>query len=409
MKISKIIIFITGIVFCYSCNFLYAEIIHGDNENYLYVKSFATPLSNSNSSKTVALSKAELNAQKEFARYAVAKKIILPSQLDYLSNRIKDNIIFSQISGIVKGSKVLKSLMLKDGRACCVIEFPKSNIDNFPTIDYRKDYKRLLNDLKRNRLLQFEVATALKYMDSDIFSNFPHIISCKESKSLSCIPESWLLKDFNIEVIKSLNDDELILIMEGFIGNAKIIEEVLSEIYSRGFKNTHSVLSKIKLPVSTSLNIIVSIDESDEIELVKILLKEKSSIKFENSKSANNEEMKQALAEFSSSQPNFIKVRNYALKSLVKSVSDDAFNLIGRTFEEEKKWNQAVLFYAQAISINIETPYAKANLAKSFYELGNYKLAIYWAEQTLSSSNVPDWSKQRANEILTLIKSNEKK
>ena len=79
------------------------------------------------------------------------------------------------------------------------------------------------------------------------------------------------------------------------------------------------------------------------------------------------------------------------------------------TFEEEKKWNQAVLFYAQAISINIETPYAKANLAKSFYELGNYKLAIYWAEQTLSSSNVPDWSKQRANEILTLIKSNEKK
>ena len=95
--------------------------------------------------------------------------------------------------------------------------------------------------------------------------------------------------------------------------------------------------------------------------------------------------------------------------SLVDSVSDTIFNLIGRTYEEEGDWDCAILFYAQAISINKDTPYAKANLAKCFYEMQDADLAIYWANQTLESTKQPEWSIQRAKDIIRLIEENEKK
>ena len=91
------------------------------------------------------------------------------------------------------------------------------------------------------------------------------------------------------------------------------------------------------------------------------------------------------------------------------SVSDTIFNLIGRTYEEEGDWDCAILFYAQAISINKDTPYAKANLAKCFYEMQDADLAIYWDNQTLESTKQPEWSIQRAKDIIRLIEENEKK
>ena len=84
------------------------------------------------------------------------------------------------------------------------------------------------------------------------------------------------------------------------------------------------------------------------------------------------------------------------------------FNLIGRTYEEEKKWSHAILFYAQAVSINEDTPYAKANLAKCFYELKNYDMAAYWANRALERQPGTEWTVQRAKEILNLIKDEDK-
>ncbi len=44
-----------------------------------------------------------------------------------------------------------------------------------------------------------------------------------------------------------------------------------------------------------------------------------------------------------------------------------------------------------------------------FYEMQDADLAIYWTNQTLESTKQPEWSIQRAKDIIRLIEENEKK
>lgn len=386
---------------------VFGEIHH--KGNYFYIVSYARIYSNSSISEKNAMTRAELGAQNEFARYVISQKISLPDKLGPIADKVRDNFLCDYISGTIKNAKIVRSLVLKDGRACCVLEIPEENMENFPAIDLRNDTKRLIDGLEGNRLLRFEVAKILGYLGVRLVPETSKIESCYQKLPLKSVPESWILKNFATLPVEKIDDNGLISAAEEFVGIDSMFKKIVGEISKRGYKSSAAFLSDIELPLTDSAGTIIPcVDTGSEIPIVKILSEKKSSISFENS-TKENKYADVALAEFSSSQPNFAKVREYGLCSLVDSVSDTIFNLIGRTYEEEGNWDCAILFYAQAISINKDTPYAKANLAKCFYEMQNADLAIYWANQTLESTKQPEWSIQRAKDIIRLIEENEKK
>lgn len=386
---------------------VFGEIHH--KGNYFYVVSYARIYSNSSISEKNAMTRAELGAQNEFARYVISQKISLPDKLGPIADKVRDNFLCDYISGTIKNAKIVRSLVLKDGRACCVLEIPEENMENFPAIDLRNDTKRLIDGLEDNRLLRFEVAKILGYPGVRLVPERSKIEACYQKLPLKSVPESWILRNFATLPVEKLDDNGLISAAEAFVGIDSVFKKIVGEISKRGYKSSAAFLSDIELPLTASAGTIIPcVDTGSEIPIVKILSEKKSSISFENS-TKKNKYADAALAEFSSSQPNFAKVREYGLRSLVDSVSDTIFNLIGRTYEEEGNWDCAILFYAQAISINKDTPYAKANLAKCFYEMQDADLAIYWANQTLESTKQPEWSIQRAKDIIRLIEENEKK
>lgn len=386
---------------------VFGEIHH--KGNCFYVVSYARIYSNSSISEKNAMTRAELGAQNEFARYVISQKISLPDKLAPIADKVRDNFLCDYISGTIKNAKVVRSLVLKDGRACCVLEIPEDNMENFPAIDLKNDTKRLIDGLEGNRLLRFEVAKILGYPGVGLVPETSKIESCYQKLPLKSVPESWILKNLGTLQVEKLDDNGLISAAEEFVGIDSVFKKIVGEISKRGYKSSAAFLSNIELPLTDSSETnIPSVDTGSEIPLVKILSEKKSSISFENS-TKKNKYADAALAEFSSSQPDFAKVREYGFRSLVDSVSDTIFNLIGRTYEEEGNWGCAILFYAQAISINKDTPYAKANLAKCFYETQDADLAIYWANQTLESAKQPEWSIQRAKDIIRLIEKNEKK
>lgn len=355
------------------------------------------------------MTRAELGAQNEFARYVISQKISLPDKLGPIADKVRDNFLCDYISGTIKNAKIVRSLVLKDGRACCVLEIPEENMENFPAIDLKNDTKRLIDGLEDNRLLRFEVAKILGYPGVRLVPETSKIEACYQKLPLKSVPKSWILKNFGTLQVEKIDDNGLISAAEAFVGIDSVFKKIVGEISKRGYKSSAAFLSDIELPLTDSSETkIPRVNTGSEIPIVKILSEKKSSISFENS-TKENKYADAALAEFSSSQPNFAKVREYGLRSLVDSVSDTIFNLIGRTYEEEGNWDCAILFYAQAISINKDTPYAKANLAKCFYEMQDADLAIYWANQTLESTKQPEWSIQRAKDIIRLIEENEKK
>lgn len=386
---------------------VFGEIHH--KGNYFYIVSYARIYSNSSISEKNAMTRAELGAQNEFARYVISQKISLPDKLGPIADKVRDNFLCDYISGTIKNAKIVRSLVLKDWRACCVLEIPEENMENFPAIDLKNDTKRLIDGLEGNRLLRFEVAKILGYPGVGLVPETSKIEACYQKLPLKSVPESWILKNFATLPVEKIDDNGLISAAEEFVGIDSMFKKIVGEISKRGYKSSAAFLSDIELPLTDSAGTIIPcVDTGSEIPIVKILSEKKSSISFENS-TKENKYADVALAEFSSSQPNFAKVREYGLCSLVDSVSDTIFNLIGRTYEEEGNWDCAILFYAQAISINKDTPYAKANLAKCFYEMQNADLAIYWANQTLESTKQPEWSIQRAKDIIRLIEENEKK
>lgn len=407
MKISNFFILVAGMLLGNPSSQVFGEIHH--KGNYFYIVSYARIYSNSSISEKNAMTRAELGAQNEFARYVISQKISLPDKLDPIADKVRDNFLCDYISGTIKNAKIVRSLVLKDGRACCVLEIPEENMENFPAIDLKNDTKRLIDGLEDNRLLRFEVAKILGYPGVGLVPETSKIEACYQKLPLKSVPESWILKNFGTLQVEKIDDNGLISAAEAFVGIDSVFKKIVGEISKRGYKSSAAFLSNIQLPLTDSSETkIPRVDTGSEIPIVKILSEKKSSISFENS-TKKNKYADAALAEFSSSQPNFAKVREYGLCSLVDSVSDTIFNLIGRTYEEEGNWDCAILFYAQAISINKDTPYAKANLAKCFYEMQDADLAIYWANQTLESTKQPEWSIQRAKDIIRLIEENEKK
>lgn len=331
MKISNFFILVAGMLLGNPSSQVFGEIHH--KGNYFYIVSYARIYSNSSISEKNAMTRAELGAQNEFARYVISQKISLPDKLDPIADKVRDNFLCDYISGTIKNAKIVRSLVLKDGRACCVLEIPEENMENFPAIDLKNDTKRLIDGLEGNRFLRFEVAKILGYPGVGLVPETSKIEACYQKLPLKSVPESWILKNFGTLQVEKIDDNGLISAAEAFVGIDSVFKKIVGEISKRGYKSCAAFLSDIELPLTASAGTkIPRVDTGSEIPIVKILSEKKSSISFENS-TKENKYADAALAEFSSSQPNFAKVREYGLRSLVDSVSDTIFNLIGRTYE----------------------------------------------------------------------------
>ena len=122
MRISNIFEVIAATALCCLCNCLCGEIIR--DGGFYYVTGYAQVRSQSDASKENALTRAELSAQEEFAKFAVSEKAILPNELAPLSGKIKHSVFYEHISGAINNAKIIRNVILKDGRACCVLQIP---------------------------------------------------------------------------------------------------------------------------------------------------------------------------------------------------------------------------------------------------------------------------------------------
>ena len=270
MKISNIFILVAGMLLGTPSSQAFGEIHH--KGNYFYIVSYARIYSNSSISEKNAMTRAELGAQNEFARYVISQKISLPDKLGPIADKVRDNFLCDYISGTIKNAKIVRSLVLKDGRACCVLEIPEENMENFPAIDLKNDTKRLIDGLEDNRLLRFEVAKILGYPGVRLVPETSKIESCYQKLPLKSVPKSWILKNFATLPVEKLDDNGLISAAEAFVGIDSVFKKIVGEISKRGYKSCAAFLSDIELPLTASAGTIIPcVDTGSEIPIVKIL------------------------------------------------------------------------------------------------------------------------------------------
>lgn len=270
MKISNIFILVAGMLLGNPSSQVFGEIHH--KGNYFYIVSYARIYSNSSISEKNAMTRAELGAQNEFARYVISQKISLPDKLGPIADKVRDNFLCDYISGTIKNAKIVRSLVLKDGRACCVLEIPEENMENFPAIDLKNDTKRLIDGLEGNRLLRFEVAKILGYPGVRLVPETSKIEACYQKLPLKSVPESWILKNFATLPVEKLDDNGLISAAEAFVGIDSVFKKIVGEISKRGYKSCAEFLSDIELQLTASSETkIPCVDTGSEIPIVKIL------------------------------------------------------------------------------------------------------------------------------------------
>lgn len=393
---------LAGLVYLLPCKASYAEFIKGDSSDSYYICNYEKLASQSSNSKEIALAKARLGAIEEFINFAVAKNMSLPTSFNPYLDKIGKAVEFSFSSIKIDGFKVLKSLILKDGRAVCVVEIPKYNLKNFAVLDFSKEPFKLIEHIKHSKTLSFELSLILDKTDFTDFFVEGRPLSCAiENKPISSITKAWLApKKINEADLKKVKDDNLLYLLDIYFGIDENVNLILQEMKSRAFLESFKFLKAQQIS-QNELNI-EPLDFKTEIAFLEILQSNNFKIDFINS-SSKNEKFEQAQVEFNSSNPDLLKLRNLLLESFLESISDSAMNLLGRAFEEDSMLKEAIIAYTQSLIMNENQPYAKYNLANSYYKLSMKDEAIAWANKTLEDESSSAWAKESASELLALI------
>lgn len=387
-----------------------AEFAEGEDPGCFYVRSCAVPRSASEVSRKAASARAETAAYEEFLLYATSEKLKLPETFGNLRPRLAMLIARNFAAGTIVGSEVVERKILADGRVCCTVKIPKGNLNRVSGLDFRSRPERVLDFCGTNSALKYEAAAILGKEEAEmLFGKRAYEVAEWENGIFESVPETWFAPEgaFVAEAVQACSDTELLNLWIAAAGTDPCGAAVAKEFEKRGFNGVAKRLATLAVPhveaeiAGTAFLKKISGDGRGTA-LARRLVAEGCAVNFRTTKQPNRN-FAEASAEFSQKNPDYEKMISLLEKSLQISVSDDALNLLGRAYEALGDDFSAAAVYAQAVSLNSKTPYARANLAGTLQKLGDSDSAEFWANAVLDDPKSNPWSKKRAEEILREI------
>ncbi len=403
-NINKAIACLATVLACHSAC---AELVSGENPDKLYIRTYAQARSQSAQSQEGAISKAQLDALSEFVDYALRENLQLPDSLMRLSDKIKKSLLVKGSKGNIKGAIVLEAGIQQDGRASCLTEIPKTNLAQFKGLDVRDNPASILNHLDGDKVLKMEIALELG-LNTDLGAIKPEspLARAIKGEAIQSVSPLWLSKvPIDESTMPHLNDTEMMFLLEGAIAIPKLQELLLAEFNKRGYSKLAQYIANYNLPCTETLpkcqSFLTSLPAAclENEALLSILAQYQCALDFKAS-NIPNPAYEEALKGFSSQTPNFAGIKALLFKSFLVGVSDQSINLLGRCYEEEDKYNEAIVCYFQAYSINPKNEYVGWNLANTFNKLGQKEEALYWAQSVILDPASNTWAAEMAAKLI---------
>lgn len=390
-----------------ACNSAWAELVQGEDPSKLYFCSYAALQGENGLAREAAKQQAEMATMSEFIDYALRENLRLPESLSRLSDKIKQSLLVTGGKGQVFGAIVQKSVILNDGRAACLVEIPKSNLAHFKGLDVRNNPSDILNHLAEPRVLKMEISLELG-LPTDLSAITPTspLAKAMRGEAIGAISPLWITKvPIDESTMPHINDEEIMFLLEGAIAIPALQELLLANLSKRGYSKTAQYLTGKQLPCNQAVegccNFLqnLSTDCLANEPLLSILSQHQCAINFDNVVQTNTL-LIEAKQKFAQAQPNFEEIKALLFKSFLVGVTDQSINLLGRCYEEEGKYNEAIVCYFQTYSINPENEYVGWNLANTFNKLGKKEEALYWAQSTLDAPSSNKWAAEMAAKLI---------
>ena len=125
-----------------------------------------------------------------------------------------------------------------------------------------------------------------------------------------------------------------------------------------------------------------------------ILIKNLGNLPVKNA-SSNSSEFQRGNDAFFSDSPDLKAALELYLKALDKTFSADTCNMVGRCLQLQGEPLLAVPFFRQALMLDIEHPYAGANLASCLLDVGEKEQAMKAAGSALKNPKLSEWGKKQ--------------
>lgn len=387
-----------------------AEFTEGDDPRCFYVRCCAAPRSSSDVSRKAASARAEAAAYEEFLRYATGENLKLPEALEHLRSRLAEVAVQKFAAGTIIGREVIKRETLADGSVRCTVKIPKENLKRITGLDFRSHPERVLDFCRTSPTLKYETAAILGKENAEmLFGNRTYDVAAWENGIFESVPETWFVPGnrFDTETLQTFSDSLLLNLWLASAGTAPCGTAIATEFEKRGLRHVAKRLATLTVPhVKDNIagaEFLKKISGDGRGSALAQRLVEEDCTAIFRMKKQPNRDFADASAEFSQKEPDYKKMISLLEKSLQTSVSDDAFNLLGRAYEALGDDFSAAAVYAQAVSLNPKTPYARANLAGTLQKLGDSDSAEFWANAVLDDPKSNPWSKNRAEELLREI------
>ncbi len=402
--ISKTVACLTLVL---ACNSSLAEIVPGEDPSMIYICGYA-PLSQKGTyARQSALKRAEMAALQEFVAYALKENLILPESLTRLSLQIKNELMVSSSYGQIIGAEPIRSLILKDNRAACFVKIPKENLQRFKNLDLRNNPEAIMAYLPGAKLLKLEIALELASQgDYNLISPTSPLGRSMQGATVVGVHPLWFrLKTLDQAAVSAMTERDLLLTLEGSLVLPDLQKMLTDELHRRGYIKTaqyltgHTIARKKELAACLEFLKTAKLAQEPEFLFTQILANHACCIDFANTQTQNTP-FEQAQMKFASLEPDFKEIRQLIFDSFMIAVSDNAMNMLGRCYEEEGMYAEALVCYFQTYSMNPNQEYVKLNLANSFYALGDKENALFWANETLGDSSSSAWSKEMAQQLV---------
>ncbi len=383
------------------------ELVQGDDPNKVYICAYAPLQGTGAQAQKAARIAAEMTSLREFIDYALRENLRLPESLGRLEEKIKQSIRTSSAKGQINGAKVIKSLIIKDGRAACFIEIPRENLNHFKGLDASQNPKAILEYLGEPKVLKLEITLELgKSADLSALDSSAPLAKVMRGEAINAASPLWLAPvTINESMMPHINDQEIMFLLDGALAIPELQDLLLAHLGKRGYSKSAKYLAGRQLPckevLASCTEFLATLPENclAKEPLLKILVQHQCAIIFAN-QAQSNAPYEQAIQKFAGQEPKFDEIRELLLKSCLINITDQSINLLGRCYEEEGKYHEALVCYFQTYSINPENEYVGWNLANTFNKLGQKEEALYWAQSTTANPASNKWAAEMAAKLI---------
>ena len=403
------------------------KVLQDGGSYYSYGEASFNP--SSKLSRRNAYMAAETEALNRLLEHVLIQRIIVPESLSPLKSQLLSALkaaYFSSLRLNVQGVQVWRRNS-GESRSWCIIKVPEKSLAHIHQINGRIDDLFLketrTNNIRAHPALIYECLSLhySKYANKELLKwlfatpglgNIKNILS---EYSLDQIPLLWWSEKekFLPQELSSVGDAKLLeLLNQGVLLDwcrAELCKEWKRRGYIRFSAKICELLSgNVAKPDPLFLTQVLEYASTDGPNLADIpgkplfsfLLKLKAFAPLRNHKVSDDAIWQEAQRVFGRKNADFDKIYALCLRSIAERPSADAFNLMGRCLQLQKKSSAAALLsYGQALRMDPSHPYASANIALLAHKEGASSLAKTAARFAMDNPKLAPWARSELSKV----------